>query len=130
MFQLGLGEEILHGGWNTRVLFFSTTLILTFVWVLQVAPMVLGRCLCKIGTTLRLGKGVERFQTSALVQSSVLILMTLFYAEYKSVGGAEKMIDVHSLSNGDSGDDHFLLHMTGVPCVALARQIGPQKYTG
>ena len=91
-----------------KFLFFPTTLILTFVWVLQVAPMVLGRCLCKIGTTLRLGKGVERFQTSALVQSSVLILMTLFYAEYKSVGGAEKMIDVLSLSNGDSGDDNFL----------------------
>ena len=34
--------------------------------------------------------------------------MTLFHVKYKSVGGAEKMIDVHSLSN--SGDDHFLLH--------------------
>ena len=55
-------------------LFFPTTLILTFVWVLQVAPRVLGRCLCKIGDkmTLRLGNGVERFQSSALVQSSVL----------------------------------------------------------
>ena len=104
-----------------KFLFFPTTLILTFVWVLQVAPMVLGRCLCKIGTTLRLGNGVERFQTSALVQSSVLILMTLFYAEYKSVGGAEKMIDVLSLSNGDN----FLSHTTGAPCVALGK-LGPK----
>ena len=108
-------------------LLFPTTLILTFVRVLQVAPRVLGRCLCKIGDkiTLRLGNGVERFQSSALVRSSLvedpfnfltlaLILMTLFYVEYKSVGGAEKMIDVLSLSNGDSGDDNFLSHTTGV----------------
>ena len=51
---------------------------------------------------------VSNFSLGLNFQTLALILMTLFHVKYKSVGGAEKMIDVHSLSN--SGDDHFLLH--------------------